>query len=181
MNPLGFARPVLVHAITVRVNAHKGDGGDEFRVIKPPRGFADLPQDTWPGEPVLLDWDPPKGPRFTLEPTLNGAVVVRYRRIPVDPPVDGVVVGTGWRYEGVLNATGGYDGRASMAGPRRAVSLYDVALRPAARSGKARVVLVHPKDIEVVTTETQGRGAPAPTRSGVGGRVGTGRLGAGPR
>lgn len=167
MNPLGFKRSVLVHAITMRVVGYNDEGVERFKIPQ----ANDLPWfdaksvGDWPGEPVYLEWDLPKGPRFDLEPSLNGKPMVRWRRHQLDDPHDGVVLGTSWRQEGVLDEN-------TLAGPKRMISLYEVGLRPPRRASRALIVLVHPQDLQVI--EEQERGVPAPTRVGVGGRLGGG-------
>lgn len=168
MNPIGFGRRVTVTALTMRVVAYRDDGTARFKIpqANDVPWFDPVAVDDWPGDPVSLDWDLPKGPRFVLEPDLNGKAVVRYRRLTLDHPQDGLVIGTCWRQEGVLVDK-------TMAGPRRTISLYEVALQPPLRTSRALVVLAHPRDLRLV--DQVPAAVPAPTRVGVGGRLGGGR------
>lgn len=172
MNPLGFGRHVLVHALAMRVLGYKD--GDVHRYKNPQA--ADVPWfdaatvGEWPGDPIHLEWDLPKAPGYPLEPIPNGKAIVRWRRLPLDHPHAGIVVGTTYKYEGVVEDSG-------MSGPKRSVSVYQCALAPTTRSAKAMIVFVHPKDVQIV--EEHERGVPAPSRVGVGGRIGGGRLGGG--
>ena len=156
--PIAFGRSVYVHALTMRVVAYREDGIERFKIPQAadvPFGFATRAE-AWPGEPVMLDWDLPKGPRFVLEPTLNGRAVVRYRRLALGQPVNGIVIGSCWRHEGVIDET-------TLAGPKRTVNLYEVALQPPHRSTKSLVVFVHPNDLDVVehARATAAKRAPA--------------------
>lgn len=168
MNPLGFKRSVLVYAVTMKVIGHHEGDTDRYKIhqAKDLPWFDHRAEGDWPGEPVLLDWDVPKGP-FDLEPSPNGQAVVRFRRYHLDEARDGVVIGSTWRQEGVIA-----DG--TLLGPRRSISLYEVALRPPLRATRSLVVLVHPRDLETLDDNSGSRGVPSPNRVGVGGG---GRLG----
>lgn len=172
MNPLGWGRRITVHAVTMRVVAYHDAEHDRFKIpqAKDLPWFEPTAVDAWPGEPVPLEWDPPKGGPagpFRVEPSINGAAIVRWRRLKLDMPHDGIVVGSCWRHEGVLlDSTG-------MTGPKRTINLYEVSLVPPLRGTRALIVFVHPQDIQLV--EEPARGVPAPTRVGVGGRLGGGR------
>lgn len=160
----------MVHALAMRVVAYKDGDTQRFKIpqANDVPWFEPTATGDWPGDPIELEWDLPKAPGYPLEPNLNGKAVVRWRRLPLDQPHDGIVVGTTYRQEGVIDD-------ASMVGPKRAIGVYQCALQPSMRSAKALIVHVHPRDVQVI--EEQERGVPAPSRVGVGGRIGGGRLG----
>lgn len=169
MRELEFGRHVMVAALTMRVVAYRDGEAERFKIPQ----AADVPwfepiTDEWPGDPIDLDWDLPPGPRFVLQPALNGHGIVRYRRHALNPPQPGVVVGSTWRYEGKIEEIP--DGTTNLTA-RRKILLYQAALRPPGRRQKALVVYVHPKDLTALDLPVPA-GAPLP-------RIRTGRLGGG--
>lgn len=158
--------------MTMRVVAYR-EGDENLDRFKIPQAndtpwFKAATTGDWPGDPVALEWDMPKGPRFLLEPDLNGSAVVRYRRLTPPGPQLGIVVGSSWRWEGTLTAS-------AMRGPKRSVTLYEVALQPPQRATKSLIALVHPRDLQLVDGDTVG--VPAPTRAAVAAARSVGRLG----
>ena len=168
---IAFGQQVLVRALTLRVIAYRDGDIERFKVPQ----ANDMPwveptADSWPGEPISLLEDAPKGPRFQLEPALNGLTIIRYRRFPLEVPQVGFVAGgtASWRHEGSLSATepGAWVPGGSMIGPKRTLHLHQVALQPPGRSVKALIVLVHSNDLSLIDDP------PAPVE-----RVTAGRLG----
>jgi hypothetical protein len=144
-----FGDRVLVTAATMRIVAYR-EGPDGVERFKIPQAndvpWFDPIVDAWPGLPVPLETDPPRGPRFLLEPGLNGEALVRYRRLPVNPLV-GIVIGNTYRWEGVVSNHG-------LVGARRSLAVYQVAIQPT-RSSKALVLYVHPSDLSHIDQPEQ--------------------------
>lgn len=173
-DPLGFEHAVAVHAVALRVIGFRADDEVRFKLpqaqdfpfplpsldgVRPRQQVLQITADDWPGAPIPLDWELPKGERFQLEPTLNGRAVIRWRRFELDPPIDGVVIGSTYRQEGT------YDDQ-TLVGPKRSVNVYQVALRPGPRSARAVVAFVHGRDLS--RRVLQPRGVAAPPRGGLG-------------
>lgn len=141
---LRFGREILVSAEAVRLVAETGGG---YREQLRSRGYAGNQRgrlwtgDEWPGAPVDVSWEP--APRaYPLSPPATDTVnPVRVRRILAERPSRGIIVGSTRRVEGQL--TGG-----SLAAPNRTIRVLEVALR--VPSGRARLVLAHPKDVQPV-------------------------------
>lgn len=145
---LPFGSAVLVRAETVRVIVEPFDGRHRFHQSLPLASagryllhdFSECT--TWPGEPMPLAWAPGrKG--YDPDPTPSRAVTARARRLILNEPEDGVVIGSTFRREGEIAAV---DGSNHLLGPGRSVELIEVALTPGT-SGKARLVLVHRNDL----------------------------------
>lgn len=165
---LAFGRQVMVRALTLRVIAYRDGDTERFKIPQAnDLPWVDATADEWPGEPIDLLSDLPKGPRFQLEPSLNGLAIIRYRRFPLDVPQIGFVASASAarRHEGSLKAAepGAWVPGGSMIGPKRTLHLHQVALQPPGRSVKALIVLVHPDDMtgvgdrEVITERLAGR------------------------
>ena len=159
----------------MRVVARRDGDTETYRI---PQAERDVPwvestwTGEWPGEPVDLEWDLPKGPQFQLEPSPNGRAVVRYRRFPLPLPVPGFVVAPELcrRYEGVVSNDNAYAPGGGMIGPKRKLMLHEVALLPPARS--SLIVFAHPRDVEALDG-LPGDAVSAPKRTArLGGRPG---------
>lgn len=150
-----FGADVIVAAEVARVLGKVDDDGRLiFRQTASARDAGrfvryDWPDATdWPGGPIPHAWDPAP-PRFHPNPGLDaGDVIVRLRRIVNRVPAIGIVVGPSVRrQEGrILRGDDGED--ASLVGPGRTLNLVEVALPPT--SGRAHIVLVHPRDLSVL-------------------------------
>lgn len=139
---LGFGTDVLVSALLARL---VGDGTG-YRELLRSRGYqsektgATFEAGEWPGAPVPLEWD--SGPRgYPLSPETRLLPAVRLRRLIADAPARAIVVGCTYREEGYL-----VDGM--LRTPKRSITVLEVAL--AVRSGRARIVLAHPNDVQPV-------------------------------
>lgn len=139
---LAFDTRVLVVAQLARL---VGDGTG-FRELLRSRGYqsdksgARFDVGEWPGSPVPLDWE--EGPRgYPLDPDPARTTAVRIRRLLGDASVQGVVVGSTYRQEGYLI-------EGQLLPPSRTIRVLEVAL--AVPSGRARIVLVHPRDAQPV-------------------------------
>jgi hypothetical protein len=141
---LGFGTLVDVAGTMARlVNDETG-----FRELLRSRGYAAnqagarFDPGDWPGAAVPTAWE--EGPRgYPLQPDLRlaGAPSVRLRRLLTDKPVRGIVVGSTYRQEGYL-----VDGM--LVPPSRTIHALEIALN--VRSGRARIVLAHPNDVQPV-------------------------------
>lgn len=134
-----FGTPVKVHATSHRLKRWAGDTvqtstRDAIR-------YGEVMDKRWPGEPV---------PESTQDLEHKRAVAVR--RIPRIEPVAGMVVGQTHREEGYVDVGSNfYEVDSALMGVRR-IPLYEVALSvepgPNGRLPKARLALVHEKDLE---------------------------------
>lgn len=147
-----FGVGVVVHAEVVRVLG-KYDGRPVFRQTASSRDSGRFTRHewpeatTWPGSPLPVAWAAaPKG--FDPTPEVGeGDVLVRLRRIIFRVPEVGVVIGPSIRrQEGrILKPVDTASDEATLVGPGRMLNLVEVALPPA--SGRARIVLAHPRDL----------------------------------
>lgn len=144
---LGFGVEVLVQAEAVRLTADT-DGG--FREQLRSRGYQGnrqgrlFPGDVWPGAPIGVDWDP--GPRgYRLDPPrADGESPVRVRRLLREKPTRAVVIGITDRVEGTLIA-------GTLRAPGRTIRVLELALH--VPSGRAKVILAHPRDVQPVPVQ----------------------------
>lgn len=149
---IGFGKRVIVRAETVRVIGKLVDGESCYRQTAAARDHGRLVRhqfeagNGWPGLAVSLKVAPAKSPAFHPGPELGEDVLTRLRRIPLDTPEIGIVIGYTRRQEGTQR---GDNEDAHLAGPGRTVHLYEVALPPAS-SSKARLTLAHEVDLEPV-------------------------------
>lgn len=146
-----FGVDVVVNAEVVRVLG-KHDGKLVFRQTASSRDSGrftrhEWPNATgWPGSPLPVTWAAaPAG--FDPTPEVGeGDVLVRLRRIIYRVPEVGVVIGPSIRrQEGRILKAADTSDEASLVGPGRMLNLVEVALPPA--SGRARIVLAHPRDL----------------------------------
>lgn len=139
-----FGTPILLTAEVVRLVAEDGGG---FREQLRSRGYAGnqsgrlFPGLDWPGAAVGTDWEPaPRG--YPIAPAAGPrGNPVRLRRLLQERPQRGVVVGITYRQEGILRG-------GSLAEPNRTIRVLEVALH--VRSGRAKLALVHPRDVQTV-------------------------------
>lgn len=150
---LRFGANVLIRAETVRVIAEPHDGGHRFKqAVGETYGRYVLHEfdagDHWPGEPIDETWQQaPRG--YTITPAVNGKVLARVRRLPLETPAVGLIIGFTSRQEGVIATVAG---ATQLYPPTRTVPLLEVALPPSGQ-GKARIVLVHRHDAYLVAAE----------------------------
>lgn len=137
-----FGMDVTVYASLARLVAD----GTGYRELLRSRGYAaekngaTFAPGAWPGAPVPLDWD--AGPRdYPLEPDPARVTAVRVRRMLNEKPPRAVIVGCTYRQEGFI-----IDG--TLLPPGRVITVLEVALN--VRSGRARIVLAHPHDVQPV-------------------------------
>lgn len=143
----GFGEEVLVGARLVRLVTTPIDGATfDFQELLRSRGYEGNKQgdrwmaDSWPGAPVSLDWE--EGPRaYPLEDLHPDRRTVRVRRLLYEHPPRAVVIGATHRQEGVIVDR-------SLESPIRTITALEVAL--AVPSGRARVILAHPNDLQAV-------------------------------
>lgn len=145
---------VMVRAETVRVIAEPHENGHRFKqAVGESYGRYLLhefgPGDAWPGEPIDETWQ--QGPAgYMVTPAVNGKVLARVRRLPLEQPEIGMIIGFTSRHEGVIATV---DGATALYPPNRMVPLLEVALPPATPAGKARIVLVHRHDAYVLVDQ----------------------------
>lgn len=103
----------------------------------------------WPGATVPEAWSPPPA-GFDPSPTPEaGDVFVRLRRLIFRVPEIGIVIGPSIRrQEGRILASTRPNEDAALVGPGRTLNLVEVALPPS--SGRARIVIAHPRDLAPV-------------------------------
>lgn len=153
MSDVVWGAQVLVRAEVVRVISEPAGGGHRFKQASSRREAGRLEQhdftgvDVWPGAPIVADWAETTA-MFKVEPSPNGSVLARLRRLEWPTHEVGLVIGHVNRWEGRIVAV---DGRNSLEGPHRRVQLLEVSLRPA-KTSKARIVLAHRHDVWPLTT-----------------------------
>lgn len=148
---LTFGVDVIVHAEVVRVLG-KYDGRPVFRQTASSRDSGRFTRHewpaatTWPGSPLPVAWAAaPSGYDSTPE-VGEGDVLIRLRRVIFRVPEVGVVIGPSIRrQEGRILKPDSTNDEAALVGPGRMLNLVEVALPPA--SGRARIVLAHPRDL----------------------------------
>lgn len=151
---LRWGARVLIRAEVVRVIAEPHEDGHRFKQsVGESYGRFVLHEfgvgDRWPGEPIDETWQQgPKG--YLVTPAVNGKVLARVRRLPLENPEVGVIIGFTSRQEGVIATVAG---ATQLYPPNRMVPLLEVALPPATTVGKARIVLAHRFDAYVVAAE----------------------------
>lgn len=155
---IAFGKRVIVRAETVRVIGKIEGDQPRYRQAAAARDQGRLVRHEierrsdghgWPGMPVSLTLAPAKSDAFHPGPDLfeaDGDVLTRLRRIPLDVPEIGIVIGVTRRQEGTQR---GDNDEAHLAGPGRTVVLYEVALPPTS-SPKARITLAHEVDLEPI-------------------------------
>lgn len=151
MTHFAFGDHVAIHAFAVRVTSTPAG---TFKQAGIDVDGSDLPVvDTWPGAPVPLEWQPPRflDSPFDLEPEPVGACVARVRRVPLNPPATGIVIGASRKFEGVVR----HEGEGRIRETRtRTIPVVEVAVAPRTRSTsrgfqatRAVVISAHANDL----------------------------------